>query len=404
MSIAYGLGGYAPGTLHQNTRKAWDKLLHEAVVNKQAFKGLIGQDKGGEGSIDSEVANKPIVQKTQLGKESGDQITMSLVASQISTTPYNDGKVGNTQLVDAESSLTPYNVKVKIAHQRFGIEIDGKMTLQKSAFDVVTAAKNNLSQQMASNLDRGVFFTYYSGFSPNVLREIGTSALSPVAHPNNIYGKGQSALTAVTQSDVLDTSMLEIVRVFSESNNIAPIMVDGEPQHILFVHPYNGRTLRADSAWVDANVNGMPRSAQNPVFQNAIGSWAGIVVKESNNISTAKAWSALTATAGTTISLVDATVGAGIVATDVYALILTGANAVARAFALESYMVRRKEDDYENILGFAGGYIYGDRRTDWAASADTGTDGTTYNQSSCLLYAHKGDATALTIPSVGLSV
>lgn len=401
MAVSYGYGGFEPASAHQNVRKAWDKLLHEQVVDKQAFKGLIGQDKGGEGALESDVVNKPIVQKTQLGKESGDLITMSLVTSNITAaTPWNDGKSGSTQLVDAEDSLTLYNTKVRIAHQRFGIAIDGKMTVQRLPFDVVNAAKNNLSQVMASFLDSGVFFTLYTGYSPNVIREYGVTTADPTLHPNSIYGKGQSAVTGVTTNDVLDASALDILRVFAVSRNISPIRVDGEPYWCLYVHPFNGRTLRADSLWQDANINGMPRGKDNPVFQNAVGQYAGIVVKESNKINTAKAFGDITVTSGDIDTVSAETMGAGITATDVYMTCLLGSNAVARAFALESYMVRRKEDDYENIYGFAGGYIYGDRRADFQLSQDSGSDGATKNQSSAVAYFHKGDATSLTLPSI----
>ena len=165
MTVSYGYGGFAPGTSHQNVRKAWDTLLHEQVLNKSAWRGLTGQDKTGEGSLDAETVNKPIVLKTQLGKESGDQITMGLVASNVkqswvSATDannwFNMGVSGNTQLVDSESSLTLYNAKVKIAHQRFGVQIDGKLTLQRTPYDLQRVAKDRVAEQMTYFLDNAV--------------------------------------------------------------------------------------------------------------------------------------------------------------------------------------------------------------------------------------------------------
>lgn len=397
MTIAYGYGGFAPASPHQNVRKTWDKLLHEQVINLSAWKGLTGVDKGGEGDPDSRIANKPIVQKTQLNKESGDVITMGLVASNITTaTWYNDGKSGNTPLVDHEATLTLYNTKVRVAHQRFGIEIDGKMTLQKTPYDLLLAAKDNIAQLQAHWMDSSIFFTIYGGFSPNVFRELGITTAPPTNNPNLIFGKGQSALTGVTASDVLDTDALEIVRVFGKSRNINPIMVDGNAHLLLHASSFNIKTLRADSAWIDANAFAMPRGSDNPIFENMDGKWAGLVVRESNKVDTAKNYAGLTVSSDV-ITLAADTVGAGINATDVYMCALVGANAVARAYALESYMTRRKEDDYENIFGFAGGSIYGDRRADWALSADTGTDGAVKNQSSAVCYFH---APTITLPSI----
>lgn len=53
--------------------------------------------------------------------------------------------------------------------------------------------------------------------------------------------------------------------------------------------------------------------------------------------------------------------------------------------------------DYENIYGFGGGCIYGDRRADFALSADSGTDGAAKNQSSAIIYAF---APSVTVPTV----
>jgi hypothetical protein len=66
--------------------------------------------------------------------------------------------------------------------------------------------------------------------------------------------------------------------------------------------------------------------------------------------------------------------------------LLIGANSIARAVALPEYMERRKEDDYGNMIGFAGGLIYGDRRADW--QIDDGTGSTYKNQSSVCVYSY----------------
>lgn len=414
MSVSYGYGGLAPGTSHQNVRKAWDTLLHEQVLNKSAWKGLIGQDKGGEGDLDSETVNKPIVLKTQLGKESGDQITMGLVASLVkqawvtngsdAANWFNMGKSGNQQLVDNETPFSLYNVKVKIAHQRFGTTVDGKMTLQRTPYQLLNVAKDRISEQMVYFLDSDVFMALYSGYGANIYRELGTTAAAPTAHPNQIYGNGQSSIANVTSADTFTTASLEIVRVFWETANINPINVDGDKYGLVYVHPNNGATLRADSAWVDANAFAQPRGNDNPIFQNKLGMWAGLVVKESNKISTEFDPTKITITSnvitgsGGAATMIDApTMGAGVSATNVYMCTLVGANAVARAFALESYMARRKEDDYENIYGFGGGFIFGDRRGDFSLSQDSGSDGATKNQSSAVLHYY---APSITVPTV----
>lgn len=388
------MASYTQGTSNQLTKKTWDGLLHESVQDKQFFKNLKGKDKGGEGSIESQTTNFPIVEKTQLGKDAGDQITMGLVKALVQGDTTNSGKTANEALVDQELGLTFHNVKAKIAHYRNGVLIEGKMTEQRSPYDLRVTAKSLLSDHLAKFLDDGVLPTIYMGYSPNVVRELGTTDAPPTAHPNIIYGKNQSALANMTAGDVIDTTLLENLAVAVAETNINPIRVEGNDAHLLVVHPRGVKTLRADSAWVDANRTGMPRSGENPIFSRAFGRWANIYVMETNKVSTAKTWASATRSGSGTgadpylLSVSNDTVGAGLSATDFRMNVLLGANAVARAFALESYMERRKEDDYGNKVGFGGGFLYGDRRADWALAQDSGSDGASKNQSSILVYSY----------------
>lgn len=398
MAMDYDTGvGYSQGTSHQNTKKLWDSLLHEQVQNKSLFKNLTGKDKAGENSIDESVANYPIIEKTQLGKEQGDQITMGLVKNlyttdgSIGSSNYvlnaNAGKTGNTQLVDNEDTLTFYNLKVKIAHQRAGVLIQGKMAEQRSPYDLRKTAKDLLSTSLSKIQDDGLMFALYSGFSPNVFRELGHAVAVPTAHPNIIFGKDKSALTGVDQSDVFDTDTLERVAVSMKFNNINPCRWEGGEDLLIIVHPFAYKTLRADSLYQASVGRARERGEGNPLFTGAEHAWAGLYIMQSNKVEVAMNYAGLTVSADV-ITLGAATMGAGIVNTDVRMNVVLGANAVARAYGLESYMVRRKEDDYENLIGFGGGYIYGDKRADFALSADSGTDGAVKNQSSAILYTH----------------
>lgn len=378
---------YTQGTSNQLTVKRWDTLLHEQVQNKLFFKDMIGKDKGGEGDLDRETPNMPIVEKTQLNKDSGDQITMGLVRQTYTGDSFNSGRVSNQALVDQEQDLTFHNVAVKIAHQRDGILVQGKLTLKRSPFDLLQVAKDRLGNSLRKFLDDGLFFTIYSGYSPNVFRELGTSIAAPANHPNRLFGKDNAALTAMNVNDILDTDILERTAVFAKENNINPVMYKGKETYGLIIHPRGKRQLRSDSHWVDANAFGLPRGDENPIFTWAEGEWAGIYAMVSNKVDTSRNYGGLTV-GSNTITLSADTGFAGVAATDIRMNIFIGANAVARAFGLESYMVRRKEDDYENKYGFGGGYIYGDRRADWALAQDSGTDGAIANQSSAVIYTY----------------
>jgi hypothetical protein len=68
---------------------------------------------------------------------------------------------------------------------------------------------------------------------------------------------------------------------------IRPLKVPNGPStevYVYFAHPYTVRSLKADSAWSNAQQNGMPRGLDNPLFTGAIGMWDGIVVVETDKI------------------------------------------------------------------------------------------------------------------------
>jgi len=410
MSLAYTAVGVrqvtkaqpsAASTSNFLTPSVWNKILHEKVVNKLFWKSMIGSDKGGEGSIEQDLTNYPIVEKTDLKKDNGDTIVMGLVKSpftydETTITRMNYGEVGDYQLVDNESAPTYYYLHVPIALYRLAIASMNGITKQRSPYDQKKVATDMVSREMAKWLDDGIFWTFYGGYSPNVWRQQG---LTGVAHPNNIYGKNKTALADVDANDVLDADMLERLGTFTKVNNMSPVVIDGVETFGLIVHPYGMKTLRADSLVMDAWQLALPSGKANPIFTRAGNQrYANIYVMEDNRISYAKDY-AVAASSGDIGTVNDATMGSGITASDVRMNILIGANAVARGWGQETTMASRKEDDYGLINGVAGIVIYGDRRADYALAQSATT--TTYNQSSALVYTHSVNPNS-NVSSIGM--
>ncbi len=382
--MAYYASGYNPTTAYISVRKAWDTILHTQTQNSLFFRDMIGRDKGGEGSLKKSFTNYPIVEKTQLGKESGDRITMTLRRQLVTSNFHNAGKSGNTQLVDSETAMSFYNTYVYVSHWRDATAILGKLTMKRTPFELRREAVDALTDEVAQFLDSSIFFTLYSGFSPNVVREVGVSTLTESLPLNNLYGKNQSAVANITASDVLDTEYLEMLAAVASANNFNHIRHNGKDCGLLIVHPYSLKTLRADSLYQDANNQGMPRDGENTMFSRAEGRWSNIYVAESNKVDSAKNYGSLTVSSDA-ITIGAATIN-DVAVTDVRMNVFLGANAVARAVALPEYMEARKEDDYGNIFGWGAGLIFGDRRTDY--TIDDGSGATTKNQSSICCYSY----------------
>lgn len=392
MALSYTSVGYLPTTSYQLVRKAWNTTLHEEVQNKSFFKNMIGKDKGGEGSLDKSITNFPIVEKTDLRKAPGDNITIGLLRALWyggpgDTASYNRGKVSSQQLVDNEDSLVFHHVQVKLAHQRDAVVIGNAFeTEQRSPYDLRKAAQSALSSSLAKILDDGTFFALYARYSPNVFRSLGESVAVP-AQKNQIFGNDRSALTGLTSNDKFGAEIIDRVASWVMTNNIAPINGD---KHIIIVHPNDWYHARRDSSFVDGLLEADVRGDENRIFTGALGKWAGLEIMVSNKITTCLNFDALTVSSNTITLSAETSLPAGITAAQIRMPLVIGANAVARGYGKESYMVRRKEDDYENMVGFGGGMVYGDARTDWVV--DDGTGATSVNQSSACLYTYSPGA------------
>jgi hypothetical protein len=376
--MSYYSYGYAPTTAYLAVKKLWDSLLHKQVQQSLFFKDMIGRDDGGEDAAN--FSNYPIVEKTQLGKDSGDAITMSLVRQLVTSTFYNAGVTGNTQLVDSETAMSFYTTKVYVSHWRDATAILGKQTMQRSPFDLRSQAKGLLANEVAQFLDQGLFFCLYSGYSPNVVREIGTSTLLEKLPLNNIYGKDQTALANLAVTDTVDTELLDIVSTVCVTNNINAVKHEGRGRWGFVIHPFGTKTLRADSLYQDAQIHANKGTG---IFSRAIGEWGDLYILEHNGIDYAKNYGSLTVSSD---AITIAAASPGTTNTDTRMNLLIGANAVARARALPEYMAARKEDDYGNIVAWASGLIYGDRRADY--QIDDGTGSTFKNQSSICVYSY----------------
>lgn len=368
------------------TPKIWDKILHEQVQNKSFWKNMIGKDKGGEGSLDKSISNYPIVQKTDLKKSSGDKVVLGLVkavnlADETTVTYLNYGKVTGQELIDAESGLTFYYADVPVTLYRDGVLIENEMSVQRSPFDLYKIATDGLANKMAHYRDSGFFFAFYAKYDPALVR----SGYTSVAHPNLLYGKNKTALTEVDSNDPLDTDLLERIAVYGKVNNINPVTGLNGLGYGLIVHPFGVKTLRADSIWKDAQQGAAARGSSNDIFTGNVGTYAGITVLEDNRISTAKTYASISISTYEMSSISAATMG-NIAATDARMNILIGANAMAEAFAKETFVRRRKEDDYGEKAGFGSGFIRGAMRADFLPDMASST--TAVNQSSAICYTY----------------
>lgn len=360
-----GVREYAStGNFSVLTRHAWSNKLHKQVQDKLYFnkKGFIGPDMGDEDALDKVTAWYPVVQKTELGKEGGDRITMPLLRQLVALKT-----TGNTALKDTTGNSTTageepldfwsFNAWIELMRHATGWQ--HKMSPQRNKFHSKETVAGLLSDWLAQEMDDSIFNTFYNRYSDHVITE---TAAASTAHPNLFFGGDATDEDGVDSADVFDTSVLERMAVWAEDNNINPVrMANGEEGFIAIIHPYQMYTLRDDDRWINANQHGNHRGLENPIFSGSEGKWAGIYCHVTRKIATPAS------------SVADYT--------NKRKTILMGAHSVARAMGQRPQLIKRDDTDYGRISNWAIDVIFGDARADWGS--DDGNS-TTSNQSSSI--------------------
>ena len=370
------------------SRRAWSDILHKKVQDKLVLKkmGFIGPDQGDEDGIEDVNAYYPIIQKTELGKDGGDRITLPML-NQLS----GAGISGNNALKGSEEQMNFQSFDVYIEMLRNATGFTYKMSKNRNKFHAKNKISDLLADWMAQKMDNSFFDAMYRGYSAHVIANY--TALSAVAHPNlfiqdgaNFFAYGVSNggtvmdYRSMTSSDSFSTATLEAMATWAEDNNINPCRMDnGEEGIIAIVHPYQLQQLRQDADWVASNRLAGVRGMENAIFSRAEGMYAGVYVHTTKKVE----------------SVTDETDGVTSVANgaSVRLAVCLGAHSIARALGQKPEMVKRDDTDYGQIEAYGMDSIWGDSRADWVS--DDGSS-TKTNQSSSVWGTYSANPITLT--------
>ncbi len=297
-------------------------------------------------------------------KSAGDRITIGL-RMQLS----GDGVQGDGTLEGNEEALVTYADNLFIDQLRNAVRSGGKMSEQRIPWSVREESLMGLRDWWAGRID----YWFFNQISGNTLGGNPTTAgagdvrytglQAPIA-PTTAQWLNQGQVNGSTGENLLISSntmtLAMIDRAVANAKTITPmirpIIVDGEPMYVAFIHPFQTYSLRTSTStgqWLDIQKAAMTGGdvEDNPIFTGALGVYNNVVLHESFRIP------------------------AGGIANTKRAVF---AGAQAAVFA-----VGQKEDpdkpnwveqlfDYGNQLGVAGGMIAGLKKTVYN-SADFGT-------------------------------
>lgn len=307
--------------------------------------------------------NAVIQVKEDLVKGKGDALTFNLLGALSGS-----GVTGDSTLEGNEESLSVYGQQVVLQQYRNAVREQGQLASKRYPFDIADKFKPALLNWKAQNDEDRIFEAM--GAVDGVAYASATTGQKDTWYSNNsdrvLYGATTTnynathatALTNVdSTTDVLNTAHLGLIKRIAKmaSPKIRPIRLgegSGAEVYVYFAHPYSTRDLKADSNWVNAQKDAMPRGMDNPIFTGALGMYDGVIVVETDKI-----------------VLLD-NVGASSI--DVAQNFLCGAQAVLWAQGGIKGMqmkLTESEFDYENQLGCAIASMYGCQQARFAVGA-----------------------------------
>jgi N4-gp56 family major capsid protein len=323
------------GTNNAVAVKLWSKRLAREALKATFIQKFIGE------SDDSLIQVKP-----ETGKSAGDKVTVTL-RMQLS----GDGVQGDGTLEGNEESLTTYTDALIIDQLRHAVRSSGKMSEQRIPWSVREEAMLGLRDWWAGRLDTSFFNQIAGNTAVTDTRYLGNQAV--VAPTLEVFPNGATTDQACNSTAyTFDLHQIDVAVGYAKTQTpvIRPIKFQGEELYVGFLHPWQVRDLRKNTAtgqWTDIQKAAMTGGevAKNPIFTGALGMYNNVILHEAFRAPTG-------VNSGTNAAL-----------PNVRRAILCGAQSAAIGFgqnqSFENFDWNEELFDYGNQLGVEAGLIYG---------------------------------------------
>jgi N4-gp56 family major capsid protein len=356
---------YVQSTSAALTPKLWSKKLAIEALRATWIYKFMGDDD-----------NSLLQVKNELTKTAGDTITYGL-RMQLQA----DGVLGDATLEGDEEALTLYSDAIIINQLRNAVKVTGRMTQQRSLYDLRNECFGALRDWWAQRMDQA-FFNQICGYvaQTNVAYTGQQACIAPdqahyVSADAGVFGDENISSANIFNLQMLDRAK-ERARTLQPNNTsattigvpIRPIRIKGEEFYVAFLHPYQVTDLRTAStaagSWYDIQKAAMTGGLvkDNPIFDGALGVYNGIILHEAQRITNG-------CNSSTSASI-----------PTVRRAVLCGAQAAQLAFGRNSGPEKmdwnEETFDFGNQLGVAAGCILGIKKTTFPVTYSSG--GSTY--------------------------
>lgn len=252
------------------TRKRWAKDLFKIILPAIEYNDLVGT---GSDSI--------VQMRTELGKGQGDTITFGIRYGLT-----GEGVVGNDDITGKEERLIFKDFSLTIEELNHAVDTGGKMEQQRIPYNLMTEAKDALSDWWADKLSY-MLINHLAGVSS--YRVAGKTFAQNPEEPDDDHHMTVNDVSedSITSADVLDLSFLDRLKQRAELPSgdglkIRPLKKGGKNYFRVILHNYVFDMLRQNTnvgQWGD-----LLRNANKLQVPNVEIEYNGLLISKSERI------------------------------------------------------------------------------------------------------------------------
>lgn len=296
--------------------KLWSKDLAKAERANLDLMTVMGDD---EDSI------LQVRKETEKGK--GDKVTYAL------TTRLTGDGIGEGQAADGNAeALSTYSDALYIGElgHNVGVPSDDTIDAQRVPFDLRKTCRDRLANWWRDRKSVS-FFNQVCGYTPETrTKYTGLNAVTAPAgtatNTRQIWAGSATNDQGLSSSDTFTTALIDKAVQYARSgdNMIRPVMINGQPKYVLYLHEAQVTSLRTNTGsngWLDIHRTALAgaETTKNPIYSGALGEWNTCIIRRSQDVTLG----ANSSTATTSVA-------------NVRRAVLLGAQAACIAFGMKS--------------------------------------------------------------------
>ncbi|EHF6669274.1 N4-gp56 family major capsid protein [Salmonella enterica] len=246
-------------------------------------------------------AGAPVVRITDLQKERGEEVSFSIM-HKLSKLP----TMGDRRIEGRGEDLSRADFTLRIDQGRHLVDAGGRMSQQRTKFNLVSSAKtllgtyfNDLQDQCAVVHLAGARGDFMADdvivplASHHDFKEIMINDVMPPTHNRHFFGGDATSLEAVDSSDVFTLSLVDNMALYIDemAHPLQPVRLKGDelygedPYYVLYVTPRQWNdwyTSTSGKDWNQMMVRAVNRSKgfNHPLFKGECAMWRNILVRK----------------------------------------------------------------------------------------------------------------------------